>query len=665
MRRLALAANLAVSLAIAGAIGLVPALAPAPVAAATPKLTIVGAATYDALPEEGRIAVTVHLTAKNHLKNTATRRFFFRTGFITVLPGTSGFKISGGSGKPKVSVSSSTDAYTNLKINLGANLAAGKTTKLDLTYEIRDPGGAPDRPVRISSSLIAFAAWAVATPKTPGATVDVRLPTGYGVTVQRGPMTGPTPIDAAHELWSSGPLEDPLAFVADIAADRPTEYEESRREVPLSAGPVTVLIRSWPDDPAWRDRVGSLVQRALPILEREIGVPWPIDGELAVHEALVRTTGGYAGLFDPAQRSIEIAYAAPDGVVLHELAHAWFNGRLVADRWEAEAFASYYAALVAAELGIDPSAPGLPEEPSDAAIPLNAWRPSGTEPAASEAWAYAASLELARAIAARAGPEHLRAVWSKAALGIGAYQPDPAGTEPAAGPPDWRGLLDLLEDETGTQFADLWRTWVARPDDLDPLAARVGARDAYRRSVATAGEWRLPPAIRQAMRAWRFDIAGELLLAADAVLDQRTRLTASAAAAGVTLPDRLRAAFEGEGGVAAAAAEATAEQATVDAIADAYAARPTEPGLGEQMIIGIGLFPGDPAARLDLAEAALTKGDLQLAYGAARDAESAWSTAAGAGRSRIVSTALLLVALALFVGLVRERRRRTRQPAPG
>ncbi|HEY8238471.1 MAG TPA: hypothetical protein VIF63_03465, partial [Candidatus Limnocylindrales bacterium] len=553
----------AFALAMVTAFGLVPGLAPTEVEAATPKLTIVGAATYDVLPEEGRVAVTVQLTAKNHLKNTATKQFFFRSGFVTVLPGTSNFRLTGGSATPKVTVSSKTETYTNLKIDFGANLGAGKSTKLTLTFDVLDPGGAPDRALRISHSLVAFVAWAVATPETPGASVDVRLPVGYGVTVRRGPLDGPTAADATHEVWSSGTLAKPLDYVAEIAADRPTEFAESSLDVAMSGGPATVVVRSWPDDPNWRDRVSSLVERALPLLERDIGLDWPVDGPLAVHEALVRNTGGYAGIFDPAEGRIDIAYAASDGVVLHELAHAWFNGRLVADRWAAEAFASYYAGLAAVELGIDPAAPTLPDAPSPAAIPLNAWRPSGIEDPETEAWAYAASLQLAKLIAERAGPAAQHAVWADAALGIGAYQPESSsgalgGAEPAAGPPDWRGLLDLFEAKADVDLGDLWRTWVARPEDGQMLADRAIARGFYARSVALAGEWQLPPAIRQAMRAWRFDVAQELILAADAVQVQRRRLETAAAAAEATLPDRLRTAFEGTGGVAAAAAEASA-----------------------------------------------------------------------------------------------------------
>jgi hypothetical protein len=668
-----LGAAAAIVLAIASALGFVPAAAPAAALAATPGLTMVGATTYDVQPESGRVAVTVHLTATNHLKDTVTKRYFFRVGYLTVIPGTSSFKLttSTPNATPKVSTIAATGTYTNLKIDLGTNLAAGKSTTLTLTFELKDPGGAPNRAVRVSHSLVSFSAWAVATPSTPGATVAVRFPNGYSVTVRRGPLDGPTPVGSANELWSSGPLDAPLDFVADLSADRPTEFAETTRTVAMQDGPATILLRAWPDDPAWRDRVGALIQRALPVLEREIGTPWPVDGPLAVHEALVRSTGGYAGLFDPADRRIEIAYAASDGVVLHELAHAWFNGALVAERWAAEGFAAYYAELAARELGVDADAPVLPTPadpavPDPAAIPLNAWSPGSTEQPESETWSYAASLELAREIADRAGEDALRRTWAKAERGIGAYQPDPAGTEPAAGPPDWRGLLDLLEDESGKDLTDLWRRWVARPADLEALAERAAGRSSYLRSEALAAPWALPPVTRTAMRAWRFDVARELLVATDGVVAQRNRLRTAADAAGVTLPNSLDAAFQGDGGLAAAAAEAQAEQATVDAIVTAEAARPTEQGAGERLIIGVGLLLAEPDGNLATARAQLAAGDLQAAYASAQAAGTAWTSAPRVGRSRIVSVLLLVLALVVFVGLIRQHNRRTRPEAlPG
>lgn len=658
--------------AAAALLGLAPALAP--VAAdhgqPLPSLTLVGAATYDVLPEEGRVAVTVRLTATNHLKNTPTKRFFFRTAVLTVLPGTSGFRLTAGSGSPKVAVGKRTETYTNLRLDFGANLAAGKSRTMTLTFDLKDPGGAPDRAVRISSSLVSFPAWAYATANTSGSSVEVRLPTGYDVRIGRGPLNGPVPDGLEHERWESGPLDVPLEFVADVVASRPVDYAETEHEVALANGVAKILLRSWPDDAAWRDRVAGLVARAVPVLEREIGVPWPVDGPLAVEEALVQTTGGYAGLYAPAERRIEIAYSASDGVVLHELAHAWFNGGLVADRWVAEGFASHYAALAAAELGVEPDAPAPPPDPDAGGIPLNDWGPAGSESAAAEQYAYAASLDVADEIASRAGDASLREVWARAAGGIGAYQPvvvgadgsvQPAagaGTEPAEGPPDWRGLLDLLEDGTGKEFADLWRDLVARPDDTVALDARAAAREAYARTVQAAGEWRLPPATRAALRAWQFDVALQLLRETDAVIAQRDALAAAADAAGLRLPDRLRTAFEGNAGIGVAADEARAEQAVVDAVVHAREAEPRETGIGERLIIDIGLLGIDPAANLAAAADQLAAGDIQAAYASALQAETAWTAAPRVGRSRIVSTTLLVIALLLLVGLFRQQRRR-------
>ena len=61
-----------------------------------------------------------------------------------------------------------------------------------------------------------------------------------------------------------------------------------------------------------------------------------------------RDAGGYVGLYDPAAGRIEVAYWAGQPVIVHEAAHGWFNGSLLADRWANEGFASLYAGRLAA-----------------------------------------------------------------------------------------------------------------------------------------------------------------------------------------------------------------------------------------------------------------------------------------------------------------------------
>ena len=659
----ALGAVLGLALWLAAAAGFVPALAPGPATAATPSLTITSDATYEALPDQGRVAVTARLTVTNHLKNTITHKLSYRIAYLAVQPGTSGFRLAGGSGSPRVSVQQSTDAYTTLKLDFGTNLAAGKSMTLSLAFDIRDTGGDPGRAVRVSPSLITFEAWAFATPSTPGSTVLVQLPAAYLVTVGRGPLQGPTTAPSGEQQWSSGPLAKPLDFVADVVAGGPVEYAETPLAVALPSGMAAIDLRAWPDDPAWRDRVTNLVTKALPILQREIGLAWPVDGQLQVNEVLVRGSAGYAGVFDPAERRVDISYSASDEVVIHELAHAWFNGRLVADRWAAEAFASYYGELVTRALGLEIRPPDA-VKPGPAAIPLNAWSADGGAGAtsASDTYAYAASFELAREIAARAGAEQLRAVWDLASRGVGAYRPEPGTEEPVAGAPDWRGLLDLLEEQTGKDFGDLWRKWVARPEDLAALDSRASARVAYAETVEAAGAWHLPITIRDAMRSWNFDAAIERMATARAILGQRGTLAAAAASVGLQPPDSLRTAFEGPDGMTAATAEAASEQSTLEMMAAAESARPGS-GMPGGLVDGIGLLFQDPADDLGAARLEFQSGNVHAAYDAALSARDAWRYAASAGWWRIVSIVLLAISLSMFFSIARRARRRAVQPA--
>ncbi len=110
-----------------------------------------------------------------------------------------------------------------------------------------------------------------------------------------------------------------------------------------------------------------------------------------------------------------------------------------------------------------------------------------------------------------------------------------------AAPPDWRGLLDLLEDRTGKKYDDLWRAWVVRHGRSQPARRTVGRPPPVRRSRGSrAGEWQLPPIVPQAMRAWQFDQATELLDAADGALDDRDDVGDGAADAGLSGPANAR-----------------------------------------------------------------------------------------------------------------------------
>jgi hypothetical protein len=628
-------------------------------------------ARYDVDPGAHRVHVRVQLTATNHLKDTKTHRYFFDRAFLAVQPGTANFKIASSGAKPGVGVQTKRPTYNLVRIDFGKQLAAGASQALTLTFDIPDPGGAPTRAIRIGTSLVSFGAWGFGGAGAAGGAVTVVFPPGFTIDVQGGTLAAPTTDAAGNVVYSSGPIADPLKFLASFVADRPSELRATAMTVSIDGQSVPISLRSWPDDPAWTTRVGGLLTRGLPALGKAIGLPWTADQPLVVEEAVSRNETGFAGRYNPLAGKVEIAYYAGTFVVLHEAAHAWFDGSLLADRWASEGFASWYAVQAAAAIG-EKKVTGNPLTPAleTLRVPLNAWGPPAATGGANpvDEAEYAAGLKLAGLIAERAGPDGLSSVWRTIHDGQAAYQPTGEGVAPemATAAPDWRGLLDLLEDKTGKRFDDLWSTWVVRPNEASLLTERAATRDRYDAIRTRAGGWLLPPIVRDAMRAWQFEQANQLLDGAERSLNDRDAVASAAAAAGLGVPDTMRAAFEGPRGFAAASAESGAELAAIGAYRDAAASRPPAPDPVET----IGLWNADPTAALDQAAAAFTTGDLRRTVEASSLARATWTTARDVGRNRVVAVSASLAAVLLAVWLVfrwfrdRHGRRRARGRDP-
>ncbi len=652
----ALAASLAL-LALAG--GPIP-----ETLAVTPDLTVVTSSRYEVKPDEARVAITVDLTIANRLKDTVTRQFYFDRAYIAVMPGMTNFKVTAGTGTATAVVESKQATYWLLRLAFGSQLAAGKSITFRLAMDLKDPGGAPTRPIRISPTLVSFPIWAYGSSETPGSSVAVTFPADYAVQFDAGKLTGPKAEADGRRTWTATGLPDALAFYAYAVADKPGAYAETPLTVDVGGVPASLLVRSWPDDPDWAKRVGGLFERAFPVLGTRIGLPWPRTGALVVQEAVSRASGGYAGLFDAAAGKVEVAYYAGSLVILHEAAHAWFNGSLLADRWANEAFASWYGLVAADALGEKVTPPALTDALKAKAIPLNGWGAPGETPVDSEEYGYAASLDLARAIAARAGDPGLQRTWAAAARGIGAYQPPSGAPELVDTAPDWRGLLDLLEAD-GPSYGDLWTAFVARPEDLPLLEARTAARADYAALLQSAGAWRLPRTIRDALRAWQFTSAEEQMELARAVLAQRSDIEADAEGQGLTPPETLRTLFERDGLLAAALLEAASERTTIAAYAAALNSRPWQ----LDPVRWAGLLGVEPDADFAAARTAFAEGRLADAEAAAADARLAWLSALEMGQARLVSAGLLVLATGILVAVVvvvaRRRRARLAALRPG
>ena len=667
-RRLGPAASLAAALVAAGA-GLF--LAPAtgglaPVAdAAGPGLTMIGAATYDVRPASRLVHVTIQMSVTNHLSDSVIVRHTFSRVDVTVPPSAANAKATAGTKSVTVSQVSRTSAQEVLSVGLGTALGSGKTTSVTLAFDLPDPGGKASRPIRVGPSLVTFPVWAFGSAGLAGAKVVVHFPAGYDVRVVSGSLGAPvTAADGSISL-TAGQIADPLAFTAIVAADRPSSFVETKVDLEIGAQPVSLVVRAWPDDPAWGARMTKLIRSSLPLLATEIGLPYqPSTPVVAVEEALPRSIDGYAATYLPAEGRIQIAYTAADTVAIHELAHLWFDGSLFADRWIDDGFAIFYGNRVAAALKLKPVAETITPELAASAAPLNTWSGSdATAGATSETpataladrYGRAASVTIASKLYTLVGASGLQTVWRAASAREAAYQP-PGQTVASLvsdGPPEWRGLLDLIQERTGIDSSSLWSSLVVTPAEGSLLTARTAARSQYQALIARAAPWTLPQAVIDSLNAWQFPTAADLMTGLGQLLDQRDRIATAAATAGLTPPTTLQAAFE-QGATATGQVDASNELQVIEAIATAASAQPPAPSILEQ----VGLLGSDPAAALAGAQTAFAAGDMATAQNDALAADVAWSQASDAGGSRVrLAIAGLLVALVLLGFVISQLRR--------
>jgi hypothetical protein len=642
-----------------------------PVAArgAATDLTLVTDATYTVQPEAGHVSVSMALAAKNHTTETRTRKFWFDHGFLAVQPGATNLRISGHKGA-RVRVAKRTADATLLRIDFGSRLYSGKGATFRLAFDLPGQGKAASPQVRVGTSLITLPVWAFASNGARGSSVTVRLPAGWDAAVETGSFRDRTTGADGTTILATGPLSNPLTFFAFVSAQRPAVYVDHPLTVAMGSGQADLVIRALEDDSAWAKRTGELVGATLPVLGRDIGLAWPLDRPLVVQESVSREAGAPAGSFDPAAGRIELAYWADPGVAIHQAAHAWFQGTLLADRWANEGFASYYALRAASELKEEMASPAMTDEARAAKQPLNAWAQDTAPGTAADAYGYAASLELAGALADAVGPDVLAATWADAAARLGAYQPPATAGATAAtattpenvdGAPDWHGLLDLLEANSGQDLVPLWREWVVTPEQALLLQARADARASYARTLAVAGDWQLPRPIRDALRAWQFDTAEALMRDARTVVAQRNAVTELAARDGVALPDSMRGLFE-SGSLADASALAEDQRGALLAIEQAAAVRSVD----DDILSRVGMLGEHPDADLAEAKTALADGDIDTSLAASDRAYRAWTVAWQEGRRRaLLALAVLATVIVLgsaVIGSLRRSRRRV-EPA--
>jgi hypothetical protein len=627
-------------------IAVLPLLAlPRPAAAAAYALST--RATYTLQPDARRIDVGVAATLKNTTPNPPGQFSVFDELKLAVQDGASAVSARDASGALTAKLARE-NGVNVITVALRAGIRYGKHADVTVGYQLAD--GAAEG-LRVRPSAVVFPAWGFGT----AGQVTVAVPPGYEVQTDGDAVTAATTSDGT--TLSSGPIADPTRWLVMVVATHATTYRQTDRQVPLEGGTMDLQVRSFDDDAAWGTTTADLLAQAMPRLQEAIGLPYARQGPVVVTESVDAASGGI-GEGSGTSPELLVAFDQPAFTVVHQAAHLWLTPQLAGDRWIREGLASWAAAQVAGDLRLAP-----PYDPAArtaalaaAAFPLASWG-AGSATEQQDAYAYAASWDLAASLANAIGADAMRTALRRIAAGRSAYDPVEVETPPpgavTARAVDSRQLLDHLQAVSSADIVSRYVATVFGPDVADEITARGAARDAYAALLVRAGDWGGPAPVTSALAAWDFPTATSAITAADTWLADRDALLATIGEAGLTTPSRLRESWTRDGGGPEAVTELEAERA----VADAYRAALVR-SVGERSFIErIGLLAGpDPAAILVHANGAFAEGDLQVALDDARRADQLVAGARTQGTVRLVSAAEVLVAgFALAIWLIRRR----------
>jgi hypothetical protein len=358
-------------------------------------------ALYEVHPDERDIGVTVGIEFTNTTPDPDGRFSVFDELRLAIHDQPADVVASDGEGELDVEVAEAA-GVTVATIDLREGVRYEESVELELAYRIVDGDGSD---ARIGPQLVVFPAWGFGT----SSEVDISVPPGFEVRVD-----GDDVEEGEDGVLSSGPIDDPTAWLAIITALGPAEYTTVGATVPLDGGTADVLVRAFADDPAWAESTRDVVVEVLPWLEREIGLPFPQLGQLVVTQGVPGDGGEFGeGVAGPGE--IVVAHDQPPFTVVHQLAHLWLAPPLVESRWISEGLASDLAAGAGDPLGLEP--PFDPEAEAerlaDDALPLDAW--DTTADPAFSAYAHAQSWALIAELRAEIGDDALRAVLARTA----------------------------------------------------------------------------------------------------------------------------------------------------------------------------------------------------------------------------------------------------------
>ncbi|MDE0801938.1 MAG: hypothetical protein OSA99_01320 [Acidimicrobiales bacterium] len=636
-----------------------PARAPSPVAApagvAVPaqvdSLEIDAVTTYRLDPDVGAVQVTVVAT----LTNTAPSRrrgniietpFYDSFGAAAIGPVANASAEREGTALSTTIETGDSAVVEFVVVDLSPNLVFGTPQTITVRYDIPAQPSRSDFATRIND---AFASWyAVGTGSNGAIDLVVDVPERFEVEFTDIVVPAADVADG-RAVYRFDDLDEADAFAGVSARDDAALVKKS-----TTVDDDDFEIQAWPGDDEWADFAVDAVDRGVLELVERTGLPLAGERSIAIAETATPYLYGYAGWFLPEEDRIEIGDELDLQVMLHELAHLWFNGDLFDSRWINEGLAEVASNDIAGSFDvptvdvvpIDPNAPG--------AQPLNVWVSPGADEdaAAIEDYGYATSYAVMQALVDDIGDDGLQALLAHADAGLIPYVGDP-DPEASFGASDWRYLYDIADRVIGSaRVVELFDAHVLSDDDRVQVTTRSGLTERYDALADAGGALSPPLEVRRRMASWSFDRAATAMDEAAALLADIHALSADLDERSIAVPAALETSYESAKDLdetTALLAEVT-EVAPAVAEADA-AADDLDP------VEWLGLVGTDIGGRRDATLASFDDGDTEAAARRAAAVVSSIDDAPVVAAARLVAVLFLAGAATAAVRQLRQIRR--------
>lgn len=539
--------------------------------------------------------------------------------------------------------------------DLVPNLFHPNSQTLTITYDLPRLPPRSEGLTRINEAFATFPVYGVGDPGLT--TVEVRIPSHMEVELIGSEMTK-SEADGVV-VYRAEVIAAPDDFFVDVVAR--DDERLVRRDIEVAGAEVVVL--GWPDDPEWADFVAGTLSDGVPVLVDLIGIDWPGEDGLEVVETVAPYLYGYAGWYQPFANLIEVGDELDAQVILHELSHLWFNDALFAGRWINEALAEEFSTQAMAALGNDPGAPQPVDPAGPGALRLNEWGDvdlQGGDTEAQEVYGYNTSWAVLRRVVEEVGLGPVAEAVQRADVHLLPYGADTVDTV-LLRTPDWRTLLDLLEEVAGSTTAEaVFRELVVTPEEAAQLDERAAARVEYAALLEVGSGWAPPADLRTTMSEWRFDEAVAMVPAVEALFEERDDLAATLEAIDTDLPSTLQESFESARDLDGLADLMDQAGAAGDELRDATVARDGATG----PLATVGLLFSSVDADLAAAFSDLDAGDYEAAAEQAAAVQEAVDGANTAGALRLAAVAAVLLVGWFSVHHLRRRRRASTTIAP-